>query len=48
MEKGLKLLNCVQIDFQCLLKSLKHSFKNHKDGYASSSAFKINFLSEEV
>ena len=48
MEKGLKLLNCAQIDFQCLFKSLKHSFKNHKDGYTSSSAFKINFLSEEI
>ena len=32
--------SCAQIDFQCLFKSLKHLFKNHKDGYTSSSALK--------
>ena len=40
--------SCAQIVFQCLFKGLKHSFKNHKDGYTCSSAFRNNFLSEEI
>ena len=44
MKKGLLYSNPLSM----FVKSLKHSFKNHKDGYTSSSAFKVNFLSEEI
>ena len=35
--------SCAQIDFQWLLKSLKHSFKNHKDGYTRERQVLQNF-----